>query len=81
MSLLLELQFAEIVVRPPIGQVEDCAGRMNLLCRVQAIQKNLTLHISFSNVSKRKPKGVFHEQSARWFHQLSDLFHQRQRNG
>jgi len=76
MSLLLQLQFPEIVVRPTVGEIDDDARCCDQFGGAQTIQKDLTLQISFSNVSKRESKRMFHEECPRWLHQRSDLLHQ-----
>ena len=68
MSLLLQLQFPEIVVCPAVGQVDDRARGADLDSGLETIQENLTLQISFSDVSKRESKGMFHKECSRWFH-------------
>lgn len=80
MRLFLQLQLPEIVVCPPIGEIDDNARCRDLLRRMEAIEKNLSLQISLSDVSKGESKGMFDEQGTRWLYQLRNLFHQSQRN-
>lgn len=78
MRLLLQLQFAKVVVRPLVGEVGDFAGRVHSFGRVQAVEQNPPLKIAFPQIPESEPKGVFHEQGSRRPYLFRDFLHQGQ---
>lgn len=73
MRFLLQLQFAQVVVRPAVRKVAHGRGRPNLLGRPQAVEKNLPLQIPLAEVSESESERVRDKEGARRFDQSGDF--------